>query len=135
MSDPSLSTILQAASNICGGLEYEQAGRIIQTLNLEGAVPEGKDLQDFFPEGGIPPIRPDTLGAAYTMEVLWQRPQAAPDIIWLALGKKPAVSLPRFSRICQDAEIELDFARINWAIGSLKKSPGRRTMLPHSNLV
>jgi tetratricopeptide (TPR) repeat protein len=132
LKDLLIFPILQTIANICGGLESEEAVRIMRAADLENEVPEGKDFvflcndTDLFYKGQIAPIRPDLLAAAYTVEILRKKPLMAPEIIWFSLGKNFSGSLSHLSRLCFDAEVELGFDKNQldqWLVQAISEAP------------
>ncbi len=132
LKDLLIFPILQTIANICGGLESEEAVRVMRAADLEKDVPEGKDFvslcndTDLFHKDHITPIRPDLLAAAYTVESLREKPLMAPEIIWFSLQNDFSGSLSRFSRLCFDAEVELGFDKNQldqWLAQAISESP------------
>ncbi|MBN2427780.1 MAG: tetratricopeptide repeat protein [Deltaproteobacteria bacterium] len=132
LKEPLIFPILQVIATISRRLTSERAERLIKTLGLDKDLPEGTDIVSFFENAGllhqkkIVPIKPDLFAAAYLIEVLKRKPAVAHKIIWNSLGSDFLRSLPRFSRLCFDAEKEFDFQRRQldqWLYQEIVESP------------
>ncbi|MBW2644877.1 MAG: tetratricopeptide repeat protein [Deltaproteobacteria bacterium] len=112
-NDPYVYSRLLALSAIADMVPIERVTEFAQDTNLELGFPEGVNLEaelsaaGLLAERAVRAPKPDILAAAFTVEVLAQKPSTAPELIWAALSLDIEGGLQRMARLSHDAEIVL----------------------------
>ncbi|MEE9442170.1 MAG: tetratricopeptide repeat protein [candidate division Zixibacteria bacterium] len=76
-------------------------------FNTDGDIKEELISTGLFTGDKLLAPTPDIVAAALTVNILAQRPEHAPDLIWAALQNDLEGGLERIGRLCYDAEIVL----------------------------
>ena len=125
---------LLAIAAIAGELHLNRIEQLIQNSELPLQFPSDKDIESelktsgIYSEGKIPAPKPDIVASAFTVKVLSQKPDIAPELIWTALEPDIMGGLERISRLCYDAELILeirDNTISNWLQKSLEGNTER----------
>ena len=79
------------------------------------AYPDSHDIERDLQRAGLltkrkmHALQPDIVAAAFWVRVLGQRPEMAPELIWIALDQDLNSGTLRISRLCYDAEIIIGY--------------------------